>query len=255
MTDLVDEVWAYTRFVRDSYISSGVPADRVHVVPLGVDPGRFHPGARHLPARDQEAVQIPLRRRDDPPQGDRRTLEGVRGDLHARRSGLPGDQGRRRRVFLSRADGRWIGSVEIRKQPDAPEIEYLDRELGDEELAGLYTACDCLVHPYRGEGFGLPIAEAMACGLPVIVTGYGAAPGLLHRGERFLIPARIVRFRDKRIGDLETVDYPWLAEPDPAALAGSPATVVDHPDDARAKGPRRPRVHPRAISPGTMRST
>ena len=34
----------------------------------------------------------------------------------------------------------------------------------------------------------------------------------------FLIPARIVRFREKRIGDLETVDYPFLAEPDPAAL-------------------------------------
>ena len=38
-------------------------------------------------------------------------------------------------------------------------------------MAALYAACDCLVHPYRGEGFGLPIAEAMACGLPVIVTG------------------------------------------------------------------------------------
>ena len=43
MTDLVDEIWAYTSFVRDSYISSGVPADRVHVVPLGVDLRRFHP--------------------------------------------------------------------------------------------------------------------------------------------------------------------------------------------------------------------
>ena len=34
----------------------------------------------------------------------------------------------------------------------------------------------------------------------------------------FLIPARIVRFREKRIAELETVDYPFLAEPDPDAL-------------------------------------
>ena len=46
MIDAVDEVWAYSRFVRDCYIAGGVPADRVHVVPLGVDPRRFHPGRR-----------------------------------------------------------------------------------------------------------------------------------------------------------------------------------------------------------------
>ena len=30
----------------------------------------------------------------------------------------------------------------------------------------LYGSCDVLVHPYRGEGFGSPIAEAMAGSLP-----------------------------------------------------------------------------------------
>src|SRR5205085_2542999 len=42
LLDQVDEVWAYSRHVRDSYIASGFPADRVHVVPLGVDPAVFH---------------------------------------------------------------------------------------------------------------------------------------------------------------------------------------------------------------------
>ncbi len=34
----VDEVWAYSRYVRDCYLEAGVPPERVHVVPLGVDP-------------------------------------------------------------------------------------------------------------------------------------------------------------------------------------------------------------------------
>ena len=59
-------------------------------------------------------------------------------------------------------------------QPGAPEIIYLNEELPPDALPGLYAACDCLVLPYRGEGFGLPVLEAMACGRPVIVTAGGA---------------------------------------------------------------------------------
>ena len=57
-------------------------------------------------------------------------------------------------------------------------VEYIDRILSETEMAGLYAACDCLVHPFRGEGFALPIVEAMACGLPVIVTGARAGARL-----------------------------------------------------------------------------
>jgi len=34
----VDEVWAYSRSVRDCYFEAGVPPERVHVIPLGVHP-------------------------------------------------------------------------------------------------------------------------------------------------------------------------------------------------------------------------
>ena len=61
--------------------------------------------------------------------------------------------------------------------------------LSEAEMAGLYSACDCLVHPFRGEGFGLPVVEAMACGLPVIVTGAGPALDYATDETAFLIPA------------------------------------------------------------------
>src|SRR6185369_11722543 len=44
----------------------------------------------------------------------------------------------------------------IQKKPGAPEIVYLTQELSAEEMPSLYAACDCLVLPYRGEGFGMP---------------------------------------------------------------------------------------------------
>src|SRR5438105_6431008 len=108
--------------------------------------------------------------------------------------------------------------AQLRSQPGAPEIEYLNQALTEDDMAGLYTACDCLVHPYRGEGFGLPIAEAMACGLPPIVTGMGSALDFCNETNAFLIPAQRRFFSANRVGDIETVGRPWLAEPDVHAL-------------------------------------
>jgi hypothetical protein len=118
----------------------------------------------------------------------------------------------------------------------APEIEYIQRSLTEEELAGLYAACNCLVHPYRGEGFGLPIAEAMASGLAVVVTNHGAALDFCNETNAFLIPARIRPFRDRRVGSWETVGVPYWAEPDQKALERILRHVWEHPEETRARG-------------------
>jgi glycosyltransferase involved in cell wall biosynthesis len=46
----------------------------------------------------------------------------------------------------------------------------------DDELAALYNQATFLVHPSRYEGFGLPVAEAMRCGTPVITTTSSSLP-------------------------------------------------------------------------------
>jgi glycosyltransferase involved in cell wall biosynthesis len=235
MTRAVDEVWAYTRFVRDCYVSGGVPADRVHVVPLGVDPRRFHPGAPPFPLKTAKPFKFLFVGGTIHRKGIDLLLEAYAETFTAYDpvclvvKDMGGTSFYRGQTAAERIR-------QIQSQAATPEIEYLDQELSGDKLAGLYTACDCLVHPYRGEGFGLPIAEAMASGLPVIVTGQGAALDYCNEENAFLIPARIMRFREKRIDDLETVDYPWLAEPDPAVLQDLLRAVVDRPAAARAKG-------------------
>ena len=57
--------------------------------------------------------------------------------------------------------------------PDAPRIDFINRDMEEEELLGLYREADCMVLPARGEGFNMPAAEAMAAGIPLIVTGFG----------------------------------------------------------------------------------
>lgn len=55
-------------------------------------------------------------------------------------------------------------------------VYTLDMMLDKNELFSLYRTSSLLLFPSRGEGFGLPIAEAMAVGIPVIYTGWSSMP-------------------------------------------------------------------------------
>jgi tetratricopeptide (TPR) repeat protein len=102
--------------------------------------------------------------------------------------------------------------VNIMNDKDSPEIEYITEFLTPKELAELYSTCDVLVHPYRGEGFGMPILEAMATGLPVMVTNGGACLDFCNHNNSILLNAEKVFYKEKRVGDDATVGHPWMYE-------------------------------------------
>lgn len=62
--------------------------------------------------------------------------------------------------------------------------DQLDLETGvpAEFMVGLYNSMDVLLSPSYGEGFGVPIIEAQACGTPVIVTNWTSMPELCGSG-------------------------------------------------------------------------
>jgi glycosyltransferase involved in cell wall biosynthesis len=78
----------------------------------------------------------------------------------------------------------------------------------------------------------------MACGLPVVVTNYGAALDFCGPDTAYLIPARETRSERRALGDIETVDYPWHAEVDIQALIDLMRRVYRERSDAKAVGAR-----------------
>lgn len=83
-------------------------------------------------------------------------FEGLKLPILLRACGIPLD-----RV-------RWVGQYLLKKQ-----------RFSDEDMAAIYTSLDVLLATSGGEGFGLPVIEAQACGVPVIVSNCTAQPELL----------------------------------------------------------------------------
>ena len=50
----------------------------------------------------------------------------------------------------------------------------IDNAIPQCDMAGLFHMCDAYISLHRGEGFGIGMAEAMACAKPVIATNYSA---------------------------------------------------------------------------------
>ena len=139
-----------------------VDPDKVHVVYNGVDHSRFHPRyrpeARHRAARIL-GIEPPyvLALANDQPRKNVRTL------LHAY-AHLPKDTP----TLVLAGAGRW-GQGPIYDMVKKAGIEERVRFTGyvpEATLPDLYAGSRCFVFPSIYEGFGLPVLEAMACGLP-----------------------------------------------------------------------------------------
>lgn len=207
----VDELWAPTQWVADRYLEAGIDDDSVGVVPNGVDPFRFTPdGARY-------SFEIDASFR----------LLFVGGPIH--RKGIDGLLRSYLRAF-SRSDdvclviktfgactvyrnGNYVEDLRrLASDPALAKIELIETDLDDEQLTALYRSCNVLVHPYRGEGYGLPIVEAMASGVAVVATGMGACLDFCDTTTAHLIPA--VRTPATLQGMGPSRQGYWLAEPD-----------------------------------------
>jgi len=133
--------------------------------------------------------------------------------------------------FWTKAGARQL--AEFRSGVGAPETLSIVQSLEPRRMAGLYAACDCLVHPYRAEGFAICVAEAMASGLPVIVTGSGGTRDYCNEQTAFLLPATQRQMERKQLDDEPTLDYPTYAEPNVDELVERMRYVYDHRQDTR----------------------
>lgn len=166
-----------------SELDVDVPADRVRVVPLGADPAFFRPG---LDTRDVRA---------------RYGLESGRWLVSVarltRHKGIDTALKALARLRPRYPDLRYavVGSGEERKalEAEARELGVADQvrfltDVPDRDLPALYNCAEIYLGvsrlmEQRVEGFGISLAEASACGIPVIAGRSGGIPAAVRDGE------------------------------------------------------------------------
>jgi len=93
-----------------------------------------------------------------------------------------------------------------------PKIHLIHGNFTTEEVISLYNHEDikCLISLTRGEGFGLPLLEAAACGLPVIATNWSAHLDFLNLGKFIPIHYRLIDITSQRIDNrIFLKDFKW----------------------------------------------
>jgi alpha-1,3-rhamnosyl/mannosyltransferase len=163
----------------------GVERHRIAVVPHGVD-AQFSPGP--IPSGLLERLGV-----------DRPYLLGI--GLRERRKNFAGALAVLERLMAAGFDHTLVivGGPRVGEERELAGLASsplgkrvaLVGEVSDAELVGLYRGADCLLHLSKGEGFGLPLLEAMACATPVVAASVDSVPEVVGDGGVLCSPGDV----------------------------------------------------------------
>ncbi len=230
----MDELWVPSHFHREAFVASGVSAEKIVVLPTGVDTEIFRPGCSPLPIPHRRGFNfLAITDPHDRKGMDlllRAFLQEFKADdnvslllkVTPQEDPFDGLSGSRARSFVEKEMGLAL--------ENSPVILLLDDCLPLSAMPSLYAAADAFVMPARGAAWGKTLLEALACELPVLATRWGSAPELLNDANAYLVEIEGLGPVLARDGFL--AEHRW-ANPSVDHLRQLMRTVFSHPEEAR----------------------
>lgn len=188
INDKVHRLVVPSEAVQEMFVISGVKENKITVIPNGIDPSVFHPFGPKL------NLSMP-----------RRVIFLWVGGLIPRK-GLDILLEAYQQTFSRNDDVILILKIvgkntvypnefpDLLKQmldsPKAPLIQVITQDLSEMQMASLYRSATCLISPYRGEGFNMPVLEALACGALVATSDTNPTNEFVPKHIGFRIPGQ-----------------------------------------------------------------
>ena len=169
------KIIAASRFIKDDLVSLGIAEDKISVIHNGIDHKLFFPMAELFEGEIVDVKPFAIKKpyfiyASSLSSPEKKHIELIKAfELFKKNTGLP------HRLVLAGNDGPY--AEEIHKaafdSPYASDI-FLTGFFPHENFARLYAGAEACIFPSVNEGVGLPILEAMACGIPVLCSDKGA---------------------------------------------------------------------------------
>ena len=182
----LNQVWVPSEWGAEVLRQNGIAGEMIRVVPEGVDSYLFAPTAKPLPAFKDEGKFRFLT------IGKFEARKGVR-EMAAAYCQAFSPQEKVEMVFHLNAVSPKLKKIDVQATlcaefpSHAHQFIFLERELSDAMMPRLFASCDCYVSASRSEGWGLPLIEALSCGLPTIAVFHSGSTEFLNHDIAYLM--------------------------------------------------------------------
>jgi len=225
-------IWTPSPCGRHVMIDNGIPAEKTHVIPEGVTTDIFNPSVVPLKALSRlPGFKFLHVGKYEDRKGSELLIRAFDERFHDKKN-----------VFLVLlSHNPFIEGFDSNRAVEQLGLRAREKILcvsplaDNRQVAALMASCDAAVFPSRAEGWGLPIIEAMACGLPTIVTDYSAPTSYATADNAYLLQYKLVDITQPYFESNDSTYGQW-AEPDRDHLISLMEEIVSDPAKAVEKG-------------------
>lgn len=186
----MDKIFVFSEFNRKGWVESGIPTDKIVALPQAVDSFLYNPDGPRMQIENRKGFVFLC-------SGDfteRKNFEAVI-EAYVKefsesdpvtlifKCHYGGFTKRFRMECLEKL--RQIAMNFNSENP--PRILFWGDKISDHAMAALYRSVDCFVLASRGEGLGMQYLEAVASGIPIIASDWGAQTDYLDHQNSYLV--------------------------------------------------------------------
>lgn len=224
-----EQVWVPSNWGRSVLIANGIRPDCIRVIPEGVDGNRFHTHGRKTYQKDRPFRFLTVGKYEQ-----RKSLDETIDAFAQVYANTPAIELVIKSNYFTNHEQK-VATLQARIQ-NLNNVRLIWGDLSDDELAQLYRSCDAFVLPSKAEGWGLPLIEAAASGLPIITTDYSAQTEFLRYISDSVLPVTYtmgpVTCREYQTYYPDsTNNWGMWARPDVVSIANAMQTVCREYDE------------------------